>query len=271
MTKDAVPVPDDVEYHPAAYPWERREFSEVRVLALGEGSAVYAAKGRGAFWIIKDEGTLADFLDPDDPTQQQLISLERYNSEATWHDAVELMVERVRQHFDRTGWPDDPIYEERRQGWQERFDERHRHKGGAMTIEKGFYQLHIDGGRKHPRDGEPATAAYAYILCDPKGNELSNGRAGSAITPAVRDSTSAEYEGALAGLADAKDRGIPYIAVFTDSRNLVNQITDRFEARQHLAEYKVKLQEALEAFSDWQVSWVPREWNKAHGDVAGSL
>ena len=77
-----------------------------------------------------------------------------------------------------------------------------------METDRGFYQLHIDEGRKHPKDGAEA---------------------------------SAEYEAALAGLAEVKARGIAYIAVFTDSRNLVNQLSGRFASSGHLAEYMAKL------------------------------
>lgn len=140
-----------------------------------------------------------------------------------------------------------------------------------MEIEKGFYQLHIDGGRKHPRSGEPATAAFSYVLCRPNGEELPDGRKNGPLDPPVPDSTSAEYEAAIAGLAEASNRGIPYVAVFTDSRNLVNQVSGRFEARGNLARYKADLTAALDGFADWQVSWIPREWNKAHGGVSDAL
>ncbi|MGI8519167.1 MAG: reverse transcriptase-like protein [Actinomycetota bacterium] len=105
----------------------------------------------------------------------------------------------------------------------------------------------------------------SYVLCDPKGHELPNGRHSSALDPSVPDSTSAEYEVVLAGLSEAGSRGITHIAVFTDSRNLVNQLSGRFRSSGHLAGYKNKVEDALKSFEDWQVSWIPREWNRTHG------
>lgn len=258
-----------VEHHPSRYPWTNRGFENIRVLAKGEGSATYAATGEGALWIIKDEGALADFL----PEEEHggLIRLERYEDEKAWDRAVSSIVEHARTRFDDPDLPHFSTYEEERQRWQERLDESLARKGHRMQIEKGFYQLHIDGGRKHPRDGQPATAAFSYVLCRPNGDELPDGRKHGPIDPPVPDSTSAEYETALAGLAEAKTREIPYIAVFTDSRNVVNQVTGRFNASGDLGRYKTDLVAVLESFSDWQVSWIPRKWNKAHDDVADSL
>lgn len=135
----------------------------------------------------------------------------------------------------------------------------------------GLYQLHIDGGRKHPGDGREASAAIAFVLCDPRGHELRDGRHSNPLDPPVPDSTSAEYEAVLAGLSEALSRGITYIAIFTDSRNLVNQLSGRFRSSGHLAAYKAKVEAALEMFADWQISWIPREWNRAHGAVGESL
>jgi ribonuclease HI len=269
MSSALPPAPDHVERHPPRYPWASRGFADIRVLAKGEGSATYAATGEGALWIIKDEGTVADFL----PQEEHggLIQLECYEDLQAWSRAVSFIIEGARARFEDPDLPHFSTYEEERQRWQESFDERQQRKGGTVDIEKGFYQLHIDGGRKHPKDGEEARAAISFILCDPKGRELPEGRHSRALEPPVSDSTSAEYEAGLAGLAEARQRGITYIALFTDSRNLVNQLSGRFEARGHLADYRDKLETVLREFSDWQVSWVPREWNKAHGDVAGSL
>jgi hypothetical protein len=54
------PKPDALEQHPFAYRWERR-FHDIRVLMRGEGSSIFSAIGEGAYWIVHDEGTLADF------------------------------------------------------------------------------------------------------------------------------------------------------------------------------------------------------------------
>lgn len=141
----------------------------------------------------------------------------------------------------------------------------------GLDIANGLYQLHIDGGRKHPKDGRDASAAISFVLCDPKGHDIPGGRRHRALTPPADDSTSAEYEAILAGLEEARNRGIDYIAVFTDSRNLVNQLLGRYRSSGDLATYASKVQVALKEFADWQISWIPREWNKAHGGVGKSL
>ena len=82
-----------IERHAAGYPWRKRFPHARRVTAL-EGGAVYAAEGEGAYWLIKDEGTMADFLDPDEDADllASLVALARYDD----HEAFVAAVERVR-------------------------------------------------------------------------------------------------------------------------------------------------------------------------------
>jgi hypothetical protein len=94
------PKPDALEQHPFAYRWERR-FHDIRVLMRGEGSSIFSAIGEGAYWIVHDEGTLADFLPEDDPLRSQLISLKRYDSRRSWAQARAAIVDRVRTQFDK--------------------------------------------------------------------------------------------------------------------------------------------------------------------------
>jgi len=72
-----------VERHPLRYPWHQR-FPDARQVAGFEGGAVYEAEGEGAYWLIKDEGTMADFLDPEEDAGllASLVSLERYADRA---------------------------------------------------------------------------------------------------------------------------------------------------------------------------------------------
>ena len=53
-----------------------------------------------------------------------------------------------------------------------------------------------------------------------------------------------------------------YLAVFSDSRILVNQINRLSNAGDNLAKLRDKAEEALRDFKGRQVSWVPRNWNK---------
>lgn len=68
-----------VEHHPAGDPWRER-FPDARTIALFEGGEVHASDAEGGFWLIKDEGTLADLLDPEEDADllARLVSLERY-------------------------------------------------------------------------------------------------------------------------------------------------------------------------------------------------
>jgi hypothetical protein len=52
------------------------------------------------------------------------------------------------------------------------------------------------------------------------------------------------------------------VAVFSDSRTLVNQVNRLWKSSGHLAEYCEKAWNALAEFSGWQMSWIPRKWNE---------
>lgn len=53
------------ETHLCRYPWTER-FQEVQFIVGGEGSSIFSAVGEGLFWLIADNGTLADFLPEDE-------------------------------------------------------------------------------------------------------------------------------------------------------------------------------------------------------------
>lgn len=114
---------DAVEYHRAGHSWRSR-FQNLRVLNKMEGGAVYSAEGEGALWIIRDEGTLADFLPEDDSAQEALIQLERYTDRGSWERAVAYIVQQAKRRFEDPDWPSLTTYEEERQRWQESLDER---------------------------------------------------------------------------------------------------------------------------------------------------
>lgn len=113
--------PDAVEYHPARYGWKSR-FEDVRVIEKKEGGATYAATGEGAYWVVSDEGTLADFLLEDE--HDGLIRLTRYDDRDKWERAVAAIVERARRRLEDSDWPSPWTYEEMQQWWQEGFEER---------------------------------------------------------------------------------------------------------------------------------------------------
>lgn len=129
-------------------------------------------------------------------------------------------------------------------------------------IVKGLYQLHIDGGKQASAAGEKGLGAYGFVLCDPRGTELPGGAQGEVIVDPVSDPHSAEYEALLAGLSLTRQLEIKYIAVFSDSRTLVNQVNGLWKSSAHLSEYREKARNVLAEFAGWQVSWIPRKWNE---------
>jgi ribonuclease HI len=132
-------------------------------------------------------------------------------------------------------------------------------------LKSGLYRLHIDGGKKASESGGKALGAYGFVLSDPSGKEVADASQGKVLEEPVRDPHSAEYEGLLAGLEFARRLDIQFIAVFSDSRTLVNQVNGLWKSSTHLAEYCKQALGSLAGFKGWQVSWIPREWNK-HAD-----
>ncbi len=89
------------EHHPFGYRWHERFPNATRVAGF-EGGAVFAADAEGAFWLIKDEGTMADFLDSveDADLLARLVTLERFTDRQSRDDAVARMIERHRRAHD---------------------------------------------------------------------------------------------------------------------------------------------------------------------------
>ena len=61
--------------------------------------------------------------------------------------------------------------------------------------------------------------------------------------------------------SDAQKR-LPYVAVFSDSANVVNQITRGWNKNERATALYDEAKEALKPFKAWQLSWVPREMNR---------
>ena len=72
----------------------------------------------------------------------------------------------------------------------------------------------------------------------------------------------AEYHALIRGLKLAVDRQLSYVAVFSDSRNLVNQVTLGWSKNEQATQLYEEVEEALKPFKGWQLSWLPRETNK---------
>jgi ribonuclease HI len=125
---------------------------------------------------------------------------------------------------------------------------------------KGLFLLHIDAGNKASAAGEKGEGAIGALLKKPNGTAIPGAELSERIGP-VKSPTKAEYQALLSGLELARKRDVEYLAVFSDSRNLVNQINGLWSAGDDLAEVRDEAVEALRNFKDTQVSWIPRNWN----------
>lgn len=75
-----------IERHPHDYAWRKR-FPDAERVMLGEFGGVYAAEGEGAWWLITDEGTMADFLE-DEHDAGGLVALRRFEDVNNWRQSM---------------------------------------------------------------------------------------------------------------------------------------------------------------------------------------
>jgi len=129
---------------------------------------------------------------------------------------------------------------------------------------KGLYLLHIDGSNKASASGEMGEGAIGALLKEPNGTAIPGAELSECIG-LVEGPTTAEYRALLRGLELARERHVNYVAVFSDSRILVNQVNRHWNAGDNLAKLRDEAEEALRTFKGSQVSWIPRTWNnEAH-------
>lgn len=126
--------------------------------------------------------------------------------------------------------------------------------------QKGLYLLHIDGGKKASAAGETGEGAIGALLKAPNGTPVPGAQLAQRIGH-VESPTSAEYQALLRGLELAREHNVSYLAVFSDSRILVNQVNGLWKAGDNLARLRDEADESLRSFKGTQVSWVPRSWN----------
>jgi hypothetical protein len=81
----------NTEHHRYDYRWRERFPGAFAVLLL-EGGAVFAAHDEIAYWLITDEGTLADFALPEDEDMlDAMVKIERFEDEASWRAAIDAL------------------------------------------------------------------------------------------------------------------------------------------------------------------------------------
>ena len=110
---------------------------------------------------------------------------------------------------------------------------------------KGLYLLHIDGGKKASAVGEMAEGAIAALLKEPNGTAVSGASLSERVGP-VESPTAAEYRALLRGLELARERGVKYLGVFSDSRILVNQVNRLWNVGDSLAQLSDELRRRFE-------------------------
>ncbi len=127
-------------------------------------------------------------------------------------------------------------------------------------LKKGYYLLFIDGGIRASEQGQ-TEGAIGVILQEPDCGEVLR-RVPEKVVGPVGSPLEAEYHALIRGLKLAAEEELPYIAAFSDSATVVNQMTRGWNKNERATELYEAAQEALKAFKAWQLSWVPREMNK---------
>jgi ribonuclease HI len=132
---------------------------------------------------------------------------------------------------------------------------------GPAALESGFYLLLIDGGWR-----EPGRGSIGVVLKDPRDRDVPDGEISAEIEQ-VPAQQRAEFRALIEGLHLAHRKNIEYLAVFSNSMTLVNQVTGRFGIKdEDNDDLRSEASRELEKFTGWQISWIPKEWNlDAHG------
>jgi hypothetical protein len=95
-----------VERFPAGEPW-RIKFPDAVQVAAAEGGAVYAAEADGAWWLISDESTMAEFLSEED--RMGVVAVTRFTRRAPWVAAATQRRRSLTRLARAAAWPDEPL------------------------------------------------------------------------------------------------------------------------------------------------------------------
>ena len=74
------------ERHPAGYRWRTR-FPDATAVVIVEGGASFAARDDDGYWLITDNGTMADFIH-DEEVLAAMVVIERFDDAASWRRAI---------------------------------------------------------------------------------------------------------------------------------------------------------------------------------------
>lgn len=97
-----------VEHRPYNYDLRER-FPQARRLFGYEGGAVFTAERDGKAYILIDAGTMADFLDENDPSDaevmQRLVTIEEYDDISERDREAKEMLEEHNAELRKSGFP----------------------------------------------------------------------------------------------------------------------------------------------------------------------
>ena len=109
-------------------------------------------------------------------------------------------------------------------------------------LKNGYYLLFIDGGKRANEQGQ-AEGAIGVILQEPDcGGVLAT--VAEKVGP-VGSPHEAEYHALIRGLNLAAETRLPYVAAFSDSVNVVNQITRGWNKNEQLPSFTKKSSKPL--------------------------
>jgi len=120
---------------------------------------------------------------------------------------------------------------------------------------------HCDGGSR----GNPGPAGFGYVILGQDQSVLAKGKG---FVGHVTNNV-AEYRGAIAALARAREMGAASITLKSDSELMVHQINGRYRVKKDgLIPLHAQVKELLSGFAQWKAVHVPREENSVADGLA---
>lgn len=133
-----------------------------------------------------------------------------------------------------------------------------------MTHNNQRFSLYIDGGAR----GNPGPAAAAWVLKDLDGNTVVQG--GRFLGDATNNV--AEYESLIGGIAEALNRNIRALSIFSDSDLLVKQIKGEYKVKNvNLRLLREKVGVLTSKLDTIAIEHIPRELNREADKIVNQI
>lgn len=127
---------------------------------------------------------------------------------------------------------------------------------------KTDYVLYFDGASK----GNPGIAGSGAVIYDKDGREYA---VRSILFDDKQTNVVAEYYGLIIGLELALKNNITAITVFGDNKMVVNTLLGKERVNaEHLKPIYEKAKELSRRFSQFNIYWIPREYNSRADELA---